>query len=68
MNFTNLSQNLVNVMKQGLPIMAAGMLGIFLVIGIIIGVVWLLSALGSQTDEKKGLFMTGLSAFFGKKK
>ena len=68
MNFTNFSQNLVNVMKQGLPIMAAGMLGIFLVIGIIIGVVWLLSALGSQTGEKNSLFMTGLSAFFGKKK
>ncbi len=68
MNFTNLAQNLTNVLEKGLPIMAAGMLGIFLVIGIIIGVVWLLSALGNQSSDKNNLFLTGLACLFGKKK
>lgn len=67
MNFINqllvasIQDNLNNILSHGLPIMVAGMLGIFVVIGIII---LLISLLGSiKTD---GNFARGLKALFGK--
>lgn len=55
--------NLENVLTQGLPIMVAGMLGIFVVIGIIILVISLLGNIKAD-----GNFSRGVAALFGKKK
>ena len=55
--------NLNNVLNDGLPIMIAGMMGIFVVIGIIILTVALLSSLCG--DE---YFAKGVKALFTKKK
>lgn len=59
----SIGSNLNNVVKEGLPIMVAGMLGIFVVIGIIILVVLLLSKLGGD-----GYFAKGVKALFTKNK
>ena len=56
--------NLNNVVSQGLPIMVAGMMGIFVVIGIIILTVALLAKVGG--DE--GYFAKGVKALFTKNK
>ena len=56
--------NLENVLSQGLPIMVAGMMGIFVVIGIIILTVALLAKAGG--DE--GYFAKGVKALFSKNK
>ena len=56
--------NLNNVLSQGLPIMVAGMMGIFVVIGIIILTVALLAKFGG--DE--GYFAKGVKALFTKQK
>ncbi len=56
--------NLNNVISQGLPIMVAGMLGIFVVIGIIILTVALLTKLGKDD----GYFTKGVKALFTKNK
>lgn len=56
--------NLNNVVTEGLPIMVAGMLGIFVVIGIIILVVAILAKLG----DGDSLFAKGVKAVFTKKK
>ena len=56
--------NLNNVISQGLPIMVAGMMGIFVVIGIIILTVALLAKVGG--DE--GYFAKGVKALFTKQK
>ena len=56
--------NLNNVISQGLPIMVAGMMGIFVVIGIIILTVALLAKVGG--DE--GYFAKGVKALFTKNK
>ncbi len=58
----NIQTNLTNILSHGLPIMVAGMLGIFVVIGIIILVISLLGSI--KTD---GNFSKGLKALFGKK-
>ncbi len=69
MNFMNLflaasfADNLSHVVSDGLPIMVAGMMGIFVVIGIIILVVMLLAKLGGD-----GYFAKGVKALFSKKK
>lgn len=70
MNFMNLflaasfTDNLNKVLSDGLPILVAGMLGIFVVIGIIILVVALLAKLGGGD----GYFAKGVKALFSKKK
>jgi hypothetical protein len=46
--FASFQTNLNNVISQGLPIMVAGMLGIFVVIGLIILGVTLLSKIGNK--------------------
>lgn len=56
--------NLNNMISQGLPIMVAGMLGIFVVIGIIILTVALLAKLGGGD----GYFAKGMKALFSKQK
>ncbi len=56
--------NLNNVLSDGLPIMVAGMMGIFVVIGIIILTVALLAKLGGSD----GYFAKGVKALFTKKK
>ena len=50
------------VLSDGLPIMAAGMMGIFVVIGIIIATISLLSKLG----DGNGYFSKGVKALFKK--
>ena len=55
--------NLQNVLSDGLPIMLAGMMGIFVVIGIIILTVALLGKLGGDGNFSKGL----KTLFTGKK-
>ena len=55
--------NLENVLTQGLPIMVAGMLGIFVVIGIII----LTGALLGKTSGDE-LFAKGIKELFSRKK
>ena len=55
--------NLNNVISQGLPIMVAGMMGIFVVIGIIILSVAVLGKFGN--DE---YFAKGIKALFTKQK
>lgn len=68
MNFLNqlmaasIAENFKNVVSDGLPIMVAGMLGIFVVIGIIILSVYALSLIKCD-----GNFTRGLRALFGKK-
>jgi len=52
------------VLSDGLPIMAAGMMGIFVVIGIIIVTISLLAKLGGGD----GLFSKGVKALFSKNK
>ncbi len=47
--------NLENVLTRGLPIMLAGMMGIFVVIGIIILVVTLLGKITGDENLAKGL-------------
>ena len=66
MNFcmASFSDNLAKVASDGLPIMVAGMMGIFVVIGIIILTVSLLAKLGGGD----GLFARGVKALFSKKK
>ena len=59
----NFKANLENVLTRGLPIMLAGMMGIFVVIGIIILVVTLL---GKITDDEN--LAKGLKALFTKRK
>ncbi len=61
--FASFQTNLNNVISQGLPIMIAGMLGIFVVIGLIILGVSLLSKLGDD-----GLFAKGVKNLFSSKK
>lgn len=56
--------NLSNVISQGLPIMIAGMMGIFVVIGIIILTVALLAKVGGAD----GYFAKGVKALFTKQK
>lgn len=56
--------NLDKVLTQGLPIMVAGMMGIFVVIGIIILTVALLAKLGGGD----GYFAKGVKALFTKQK
>ena len=56
--------NLNNVISQGLPIMIAGMMGIFVVIGIIILTVALLAKVGGGD----GYFAKGIKALFTKQK
>ena len=56
--------NLHNVISQGLPIMIAGMMGIFVVIGIIILTVALLAKVGGGD----GYFAKGVKALFTKQK
>ncbi len=56
--------NLNNVITHGLPIMVAGMLGIFVVIGIIILTVGLLAKFGGDD----GYFSKGVKALFTKQK
>lgn len=56
--------NLSNVISQGLPIMVAGMMGIFVVIGIIILTVALLAKVGGGD----GYFAKGVKALFTKQK
>jgi hypothetical protein len=56
--------NLSNVISQGLPIMIAGMMGIFVVIGIIILTVALLAKVGGGD----GYFAKGVKALFTKQK
>ena len=56
--------NLNNVISQGLPIMIAGMMGIFVVIGIIILTVALLAKVGGGD----GYFAKGVKALFTKQK
>ena len=63
MDFTNFSQNLDLVLTRGLPIMLAGMVGIFLVTAIIIAVISLLSKM-FRKDEN---FIRGWKALWGKK-
>ena len=69
MNFMNqwllasMQDNIGNIVSDGLPIMIAGMLGIFVVIGIIILVISLLGGISSD-----GNFSRGVVALFGKKK
>lgn len=58
-----LQENMQDVLSQGLPIMLAGMMGIFVVIGIIIAVVALLGKMDGD-----GLFFKGLKALFTKNK
>jgi Na+-transporting methylmalonyl-CoA/oxaloacetate decarboxylase gamma subunit len=55
--------NLSNMLSQGLPIMIAGMMGIFVVIGIIIATVALLGKMGNDENLAKGL-----KALFSKQK
>lgn len=57
-------ENLSNVISQGLPIMIAGMMGIFVVIGIIILTVALLAKVGGGD----GYFAKGVKALFTKQK
>ena len=57
-------ENLNNVISQGLPIMIAGMMGIFVVIGIIILTVALLAKVGGGD----GYFAKGVKALFTKQK
>ena len=70
MNFMNLflaasfTDNLNKVVSDGLPIMVAGMMGIFVVIGIIILTVTLLAKMGGGD----GYFAKGVKALFSKKK
>ena len=70
MNFMNLflaasfTDNLNKVVSDGLPIMVAGMMGIFVVIGIIILTVALLAKMGGGD----GYFAKGVKALFSKKK
>ena len=66
MNFymASFTDNLAKVVSDGLPIMVAGMMGIFVVIGIIILTVSLLAKLGGG----EGLFARGVKALFQKKK
>ena len=59
----NFKANLENVLTHGLPIMLAGMMGIFVVIGIIILVVTLL---GKITGDEN--LVKGLKALFTKRK
>ena len=61
--FASFQNNLNNVITQGLPILLAGMMGIFVVIGIIILTVAILGKFGS--DE---YFSKGVKALFSKKK
>ena len=58
-----LQENMQDVLSQGLPIMLAGMMGIFVVIGIIILTVALLGKMDGD-----GLFAKGLKALFTKNK
>ena len=62
MILADFSANLSKVVSDGLPIMAAGMMGIFVVIGIIILVISLLGKIKCD-----GNFTRGLKALFGKK-
>ena len=57
-------ENLNNVISQGLPIMIAGMMGIFVVIGIIILTVALLAKVGGGD----GYFAKGVKALYTKQK
>jgi len=63
MDFSNFSQNLELVLTRGLPIMLAGMVGIFLVTAIIIAVISLLSFL-FRRDEN---LIRGWKALWSKK-
>lgn len=59
----SITDNLTQVVSRGLPIMVAGMMGIFVVIGIIIITISLLGKIGTGD----GNFSHGLRALFGKK-
>ena len=61
--FASIQDNLGRILSDGLPIMVAGMMGIFVVIGIIILVISLLGSI--KTD---GNFSRGVAALFGKNK
>lgn len=63
MNFTDMAKNLSEALGKGVPIMVAGMVGIFIVTLIIILSVYLLSKIGGGD----GNFSRGLKALFGKK-
>ncbi len=65
MNFTNMAENLKNALSQGLPIMLAGMVGIFIVTVIIILAISILSKVSGSAD---GYFSKGVKALFSKKK
>ena len=62
MLLAGIQENFSKVVNDGLPIMVAGMMGIFVVIGIIILTISLLGKI--KTD---GYFSRGLKALFGKK-
>lgn len=64
MDFSNMTQNLKNVLTQGLPIMVAGLLGVLLVTVVIIIAVSLMAKLGGGD----GYFSKGIKALFAKKK
>lgn len=69
MNFLNLfaSESLSGwqmVLQKGLPIMGVGMVGIFLVVGVIILSVWAMSVL----TEEDSLLGKGIKAVFTKRK
>ena len=57
-----IKEGLSLILKEGLPIMAIGMISIFIVIGVIILTVSLLGKIKSD-----GNFSRGLKALFGKK-
>lgn len=58
------SESLQNVINDGLPIMVAGMMGIFVVTAVIIAVIALLGRLTSNN----GYFTKGVKALFSRKK
>ncbi|MBR3837721.1 MAG: hypothetical protein IKJ74_06195 [Clostridia bacterium] len=62
MILASIMTNLQKVLSDGLPIMVAGMMGIFVVIGIIILTISLLGKINCD-----GNFTRGLKALFGKK-
>ena len=62
MLFASFAENLNKVISDGLPIMVAGMMGIFVVSGIIILTISLLGM-----TKADGNFTRGLKALFGKK-